>query len=95
MPLWAVEGDENSHEAGGLIAENPRTVYINGIAVIEHSDPANPDLLCPVGAVHCNPETAEGSPNVFVYGNPVHRIGDDRVCGAVTVATNQLTVFVN
>ena len=94
MPLWAVEGDNNSHEAGGLIADNPQTVFIENIPVIEHGDPANPDGLCPTPP-HCNPATAEGSPNVFVYGNPAHRIDDDRVCGAVTVATNQFRVFVN
>jgi hypothetical protein len=34
--------------------------------VVNHSpEPASPDNLCPLPP-HCNPLTAEGSPNVFV-----------------------------
>jgi uncharacterized Zn-binding protein involved in type VI secretion len=91
--LWAVEGDPNTHGGGDLIAENPRTVFVENIEVIEHQDPAQPDNLCPGGS-HCNPATANGSSTVFVYNNPVHRNNDSRVCGAVTVVTNQSTVFV-
>lgn len=96
MPLWAIEGDINTHGAGDLIADNPKTVFINKIPVIEHEDPAAPDSLCYVsGAPHCSPDTAEGSPNVFVYGKPVHRHDDSRICGATTIVINQSTVFVN
>lgn len=95
MPLCAVEGDPNTHEAGQLIAENPRTVYINYIPVIDHApDPAEPDGYCP-GDHHCNPETAEGSPNVFYYFNPVHRMYDLRICGATTVVELQYNVYAN
>jgi hypothetical protein len=31
--------------------------------------------------------------SVFVYGNPVHRNRDPRVCGAVTTVSGQTTVF--
>lgn len=96
MPLWAVEGDPNSHGAGELIASNPQTVFINGIPVIEHEDPASPDNLCPdPGGSHCSPSTSNGSGNVFVYGNPAHRHGDSRVCGATTIVNSQSTVFCN
>lgn len=96
MPLWAVQNDPNTHGGGGLIPQNPRTVHCEGIKVIEHGDPAAPDALCPpLGEPHCNPATANGSPNVFVYGNPVHRHRDNRICGATTVVANQSTVFVN
>lgn len=97
MPfLWAVDGDPNTHGAGELIPDNPKTVFINNKAVIEHDDPAAPDTLCfTVGAPHCNPETAEGSPNVFVYSKPVHRHDDSRICGATTIVEGQSTVFVN
>ena len=92
--LWAVRGDPNSHGGGNLIAQNPQTVFINGISVIEHGDPAYPDSFCPKpGGPHCNPATARGSGTVFVYGNPVHRNGDARICGAVTVVSGQTTVF--
>lgn len=94
--LWAVEGDNNTHGNGALIASNPQTVFINNIPVIEVEDNSNPDSLCdPVGPPHCNPYSTEGSGDVFVYNNPVHRNSDSRVCGATTVVTNQSTVFVN
>jgi zinc D-Ala-D-Ala carboxypeptidase len=91
--LWAVQGDPNTHSGGQLIAENPQTVFVNSIPVIEHEDPAQPDSLCPASP-HCNPKTAEGAPSVFVYSNPVHRHDDDRICGATTVVELQSTVFV-
>lgn len=96
MPLVAVEDDQNTHGGGGLIPANPGTVYINGKKVIEHSDPANPDSLCaPLGPPHCNPATSGGSGNVYVYGNPIHRHSDGRVCGATTVVSGQSTVYAN
>ena len=96
MPLWAVEGDTNTHGNGALIATNPKTVFINNIPVIEVQDDSNPDNLCFIdGPPHCNPFSTEGSANVFVYNNPVHRNDDDRVCGAKTIVINQSTVFVN
>jgi uncharacterized Zn-binding protein involved in type VI secretion len=94
MPLVAIVGDPNTHGGGGLIAANPQTVRIGGIPVIEHSDPANPDSLCvPLGPPHCNPATSNGSGTVFVYGNPIHRHGDSRICGATTIVSGQSTVL--
>jgi len=90
--LWAVKNDPNTHAGGALIPQNPRTVYIEGNNVIEYSDPAFPDALCPA-APHCNPASAEGSASVFVYGNPVHRNNDLRICGAKTIVQNQSTVW--
>lgn len=90
--LVAVKDDGNTHGGGNLIPANPRTVFVEGINVIEHDDPAAPDGLCPA-APHCSPGTAEGSSTVFVYGNPLHRNNDDRVCGAKTIVSNQSTVF--
>jgi uncharacterized Zn-binding protein involved in type VI secretion len=94
--LWAVEGDPNSHGGGALTATNPKTVFVNNIAVIDHGpDSAAPDSLCgDDGGAHCSPNTASGSGTVYVYGKPVHRQGDSRVCGATTVVTHQSTVFV-
>ncbi len=63
--LVAVDGDPNSHGAGELIAGS-NAVFINNKLVVNHTpDQANADSLCPVPP-HCNPETAEGSPDVFV-----------------------------
>lgn len=67
--LWAVRGTFNSHGNGGLINSTGDTVDINGIPVIVHGpDHAVPDDLCPLPATHCDPMTAEGSPNVTTYG---------------------------
>ena len=96
MPLVAVKDDPNTHGAGNLIPANPRTVFVEGINVIEHGDPAAPDALCPpLGGPHCAPGTSGGSPDVFVYGNPIHRKDDGRACGATTVVVKQSTVFAN
>lgn len=94
MPLVAVKDDPNTGGGGDLIPDNPQTVFINNIPVIEHQDPAKPDGSCPASP-HCNPETAEGSPDVFVYNNPLHRMDDSRICGHTTVVTHQSTVFAN
>lgn len=63
--LWAVEGDTNTHAAGGLIPTK-RTVFINDKPVIVHT----PDKAKVDGLGHDNTidETNEGSGNVFAYG---------------------------
>jgi len=65
--LVAVNGDQNSHGAGGLIAACNQ-VYVEGKLVVNHSpDSSAADSLCPpLGGAHCAPETASGSPDVFV-----------------------------
>lgn len=96
MPLISVQGNPNTHGGGGLIADNPQTVQVKNIPVIELVDPADPDALCgPLGGSHCNPESAAASPNVFVYENPLHRDKDSRTCGATTVVDSQDNVFAN
>jgi uncharacterized Zn-binding protein involved in type VI secretion len=90
--LVAVRGDGNTHGGGGLIPQNPQTVFVEGRNVIEDTDPASADGLCP-GSGHCNPASINGSSTVFVYGNPLHRNGDGRVCGASTTVSNQSTVY--
>ena len=62
--LWAVQGDENTHGAGGLIPSG-HTVKINGKKVIvNRADKADMDLLGHVGSVD---ETAGGSGSVSAY----------------------------
>ena len=65
--LISVDGDPNSHGAGALSAGSNK-VFINNIAVVNHTpDGAAPDALCPpLAGAHCAPETAQGSPDVFV-----------------------------
>jgi len=60
--LWAVEGDPNTHGAGGLIPTG-LTVFIENIKVIVHT----PDNADPDNAAHINPATAAGSADTFAY----------------------------
>jgi uncharacterized Zn-binding protein involved in type VI secretion len=94
MPLVSIQGNPNTHGGGELIADNPQTVTVENIPIIELVDPASPDALCPIPP-HCNPASSSGSPNVFVYNNPIHRDQDSRICGAVTIVDSQTTVFAN
>ena len=87
MPLFAVEGDNNSHGGGSLLQTASKT-YIEGRLVAIEVTNANPDNLCPIASIHCNPATSSYSSSVFIEGHPVHRVGDSRICGAVTVETN-------
>lgn len=92
MLLIAVEGDENTHGGGALIAtggSSPQKVTIGGIPVIAHPSPASPDVLHPPPPT----DTNGGSSKVFVYGLPIHRNGDPRECGATTVVSNQTKVI--
>lgn len=65
--LIAVNGDPNSHGAGNLIA-GCKEVYVEGKLVVNHTpDSSSADNLCPpLGGDHCGPDTAQGSPTVFV-----------------------------
>ncbi len=66
--LWAVLNTTDSHGGGGLINTTGDTVFIEGKPVIVHGpDHAQPDSLCPVGDPHCDPATAQGSPDVNAY----------------------------
>lgn len=65
--LWAVDGTTNNH-AGGQLIPTGQTVYVENKKVICHTpDHATPDGLCPDPVTHCDPMTAEGSPDVFCY----------------------------
>lgn len=62
-----VHGDPNSAPIdGGALTASSRNVFIEGQPVVNNSpDTAAPDSLCD-GNVHCAPNTAAGSPNVFI-----------------------------
>jgi len=65
--LWAVDNSFNNHGQGGLI-HSGTTVFVEGKNVIVHAaDNSRPDNLCPQGAPHCNPATAQGSDDVYGY----------------------------
>jgi hypothetical protein len=64
--LWAIDGDPNSDQSGGLVA-GTNNVFIGGIAVCNNNDTALPDSLCStIGGSHCGPNAVGGSDNVFV-----------------------------
>lgn len=63
--LISVDRDPNNGGGGNLNAAN-NNVYVNNKLVVNHTpENADPDGSCPASP-HCNPKTAEGSPNVFV-----------------------------
>lgn len=65
--LWAVDDSHNDHGNGGLIPTGT-TVEIEGKKVIVHTpDHSRPDNRCPEAPPHCDPETAQGSPDDFTY----------------------------
>lgn len=57
----SVDGDTNSHGAGGLKSSIAR-VRAGGINIIVQGDNASPDGLCPGGS-HCNPKAFSASHN--------------------------------
>jgi uncharacterized Zn-binding protein involved in type VI secretion len=67
--LWAVEGDQDDHVRGDLIAKTgARNVYIEGKRVIVAlGDEGAPDLEEGHTTGPTNPST--GSDNVFAYGD--------------------------
>jgi len=62
----AIEGDTDSHGAGGLIASET-SLFIGGARVIVIGDQAVPDNLCDIQhTAHCDPYAVNGSPNFFI-----------------------------
>jgi len=89
--LIAVKGDKNSHGNGDLLIGST-DVFMNNKEVVTETTNASPDSLCPLPP-HGNPQTSSYSSTVFINNKRVHRINDQRTCGAVTVKTNNITVF--
>ena len=66
--LVSVDGDPNTH-GGGALAAHSNQVFADNILSVNHTkDTAAADALCPIPP-HCNPDTEQGSPNVFT-GDP-------------------------
>ena len=66
--VWlSINGDPNSHGAGAVgPSGDEANVYCHGKLVMNHApNPAAADNLCPIPPIHCAPNTAQGSPNVF------------------------------
>ena len=85
----AIDFDGNTHGAGSLLATQIK-VFILNLPVCLIGDPADQDLLCnPYNPpIHCTPNAIGGSVKVFINNRSVHRQGDPRSCGAVTVSVN-------
>lgn len=66
--LVSVDADPNTHGDGALIAHSNQVFADNILSVNHTADTANADSICPIPP-HCNPDTAQGSPNVFT-GDP-------------------------
>ena len=65
--LISVNGDQNSHGDGQLVAACNNLFINNKLAVNNTPDSAAADDLCPpLGGAHCSPSTAGGSSDVFV-----------------------------
>ena len=91
MPIIAVDGNPNTAGAGNIRATAQRT-FITGLRVARLGDPAFPDAKCNSNP-HCFPIPAVASTTVFAEGKPIHRVGDLRLCGDLTVV-GVPTVFV-
>ena len=100
MPAIVRDGDPTTTGHGcdavttvtGPTGEN--SVYANGIAVETKGNPTSPHTI-PSGSA-CVPHSAVinvGSPNVFVKGIEVARVGDSTDGGAIT--SGSPNVFVN
>ena len=64
---------------GAITVACSMNVFINGIPAA-HAIPAN--LVTCSKHIPPKPSVAEGSDNVFINGNPAHRVGDSCTCGA-------------
>ena len=87
--LWAVEGDPDDHGEGRFKEPEKKTVFINKKPVIVKGDHAYGD-----SAGHPDPIAETTSDTVYAYGIKIHRINDQRDCGAKTVQKGNDTVFV-
>lgn len=99
--LISVVGNLSDHGAGAIKAEAAcATVFAQGVPVIKgipsNSTNADPDSLCKDSNNHCiQPGPNVGSATVLVEGVPVHRVGDLRGCGGITIPGINLTVYAN
>jgi uncharacterized Zn-binding protein involved in type VI secretion len=82
-------GDAN--EVGGKILKGSGTVLANGKPVGLHVSPITPHRR---GKKHKISKTVSGSPNVFVEGVPVLRVGSGTTCGH-KIATGSSNIYVS
>ena len=104
MPFLARLGDLAATVAaptvpiGGAIAGNVAfpvmRTFVEGFLVARIGDTTVADDLCTGENPHCLPFTSTGSTTVFCEGLPVHRIGDLRTCGDITIPFGPRRTFV-
>ena len=91
QPL-ARSGDLVGIAMGGAIITTQTRTTVEGLPVARIGDLAVADTACNSdNKIHCAPTTATGSSTVFCEGLLVHRGGDLRVCGDVTLSTTLRT----
>lgn len=84
----------DSNSAGGTIASvTQSTVFANNKLISTDGSSVNPDSACD-NNIHCAPNTANGSSNVFAENKPVNSEDDADTCGHVR-GTGSPNVFVN
>ena len=99
MPAVSREGDTTTTghvcvATTTLDTPGQSKVHANGILIARQTDPTvshiNPPFpVCPAHVANVN----VGSPNVFVHGKPIARIGDSTDAGALTTGSGN--VFAN
>ena len=96
MPAIVRKGDTltTGHACVGtttLDTPGQSTVFANNILVARIGDPtvSHPNPPVPLCPNHVAPVTA-GSPNVFVHGKPIARIGDSTDAGALTTGSGNV-----
>lgn len=99
MPLAIVNGDLSQGHcwaATPAIATLNTNVTINGERIVVLGDSYAPHVPgCTDPPTSHSVATLEGSPNVFINGNPIVRDSDPLACGDVADSQIQQSVFIN
>ena len=73
--------------AGGAISASSG-VLIDGRHISVNGDPIAGHAPCPVVAIHCAPDTANGLAGITIDGIPIIRAGDSATCGHQATASS-------
>ena len=96
MPLTARTTDSTTAHspcAPGQCSAGSNNVFINNLSAFRVTDKDTPHGVPPFCIPHTTP-LSQGSPNVFVNGLPLGRLGDAFSCG-IKVASGSPNVITN
>ena len=82
----------DKNQMGGAIMHGAGTVFANGLPVGLHCSPITPHFPYII-PTHLYAVTTNGSPTVFVEGQPVLRVGSGNTCGD-TIIEGSPNIFV-